>query len=129
MLQVCTFGEGATRHWRSTGKPNNMNGLGMTLTEYTSHLSVWAILGSPLIHSADLRTVAQRHPECLDLMLNEEILMVGYVHSCYHYFAAQTLAVLALLLFLHPPGRRGATDLISPGKPRRRGTPSQTLVR
>ena len=32
---------------------------------------LWAVLGSPLIHSADLRTVGQRHPECLELMLNE----------------------------------------------------------
>lgn len=77
MLQVCTFGEGATRHWNSTGKPDDPNGLGMTMVEYTSHLSVWAVLGSPLIHSADLRTVGQRHPECLALMVNEEIIDVN----------------------------------------------------
>jgi hypothetical protein len=35
---------------------------------------VW---GSPLIHSADLRTVGQRHPECLELMLNPEVLAVN----------------------------------------------------
>lgn len=77
MLQICTFGEGATRHYNSTGRPGNMAGDGMTMTEYTSHLSVWAIMGSPLIQSADLRSIKQRHPECLDLMLNEEIIAVN----------------------------------------------------
>ena len=68
MLQMCTFGEGATRHLPHQG---------MTLTEYESHYSVWCILASPLIHSADLRTVGARHPECLALMLNEEMLAVN----------------------------------------------------
>ena len=40
----CVIGEGATRHWNSTGKPfNYKHGLGMTLAEYTSHLSVWYV--------------------------------------------------------------------------------------
>ena len=77
MLQLCTFGEGATRHWNSTGLPGNTRGNGMTMREYTSHLAVWAVLGSPLIHSADLRTLKARHPECLELMLNPEILAVN----------------------------------------------------
>ena len=77
MLQMCTFGEGATRHWNSTGLPGNTKGTGMTMREYTSHLAVWAVLGSPLIHSADLRTLKERHPECLELMLNPEILAVN----------------------------------------------------
>ena len=47
------------------------------MTEYKAHLSVWAVMASPLIHSADLRTVKQRHPECLQLMLNPEILAVN----------------------------------------------------
>ena len=68
MLQMCTYGEGATRHFA---------GYGMTLTEYESHYSVWAVLASPLIHAADLRTVGQRHPECLELMLNDEIIAVN----------------------------------------------------
>ena len=59
MLQICTYGEGATRHYGSTGKPNNLHGQGMTLREYTSHLALWAVIGSPLILSADLRTVQQ----------------------------------------------------------------------
>lgn len=65
---MCTFGEGATRHFK---------GVGMTLSEYRAHYAVWAILASPLIHSADVRTVAVRHPECLALMLNKEIIAVN----------------------------------------------------
>ena len=77
MLQLCTFGEGATRHWNSTGQPGNNHGIGMTLREYESHLALWAIIQSPLIQSADLRTVGERHPECLKLMLNQEIIQVN----------------------------------------------------
>ena len=68
MLQMCTFGEGATRH-----EPHE----GMTLREYESHYAVWCVLASPLIHSADLRTVGARHPECLALMLNDEMIAVN----------------------------------------------------
>ena len=39
MLQLCTFGKGGTPH----------SAHGMTLPEYRSHYSVWAILASPLI--------------------------------------------------------------------------------
>ena len=67
MLQMCTYGEGATRHYPG----------GMVLSEYASQYAVWAIMGSPLIHSADFRTVGQRHPECLKLMLNRRILAVN----------------------------------------------------
>ena len=77
MVQICTFGEGATRHFNSTGVPGNRGGDGMTLNEYISHYSIWAIWGSPLILSADLRTVGSLHPECLDLMLNSEIIAVN----------------------------------------------------
>jgi hypothetical protein len=40
---------------------------------------VWAVLASPLLLSADLRTVKERHPECLELMLNREIIAVNQV--------------------------------------------------
>ena len=49
----------------------------MTMAEYRAHYSVWAVLASPLILSADLRTINQTHPECLDLMLNREIIAVN----------------------------------------------------
>ena len=32
----------ATRHWNSTGRPNNLHGRGLTLTEYTAHYALWA---------------------------------------------------------------------------------------
>eukprot|EP00656_Telonema_subtile_P031596 TRINITY_DN3456_c0_g1_i1.p1 TRINITY_DN3456_c0_g1~~TRINITY_DN3456_c0_g1_i1.p1 ORF type:complete len:446 (+),score=71.67 TRINITY_DN3456_c0_g1_i1:145-1482(+) len=67
MLQMCTYGEGATRHYPG----------GMSLVEYRSHLAVWAVLASPLIHSADLRTVGARHADCLDIMLNPEVIAVN----------------------------------------------------
>ena len=67
MLQLCTYGKGMTPH--STG--------GMTLAEYRAHYSVWAILASPLIISADVRTLKEQHPECLALMLNAEIVAVN----------------------------------------------------
>lgn len=67
MLQLCTYGGGGTPHTPG----------GMTLTEYRSHYSVWAVLASPLILSADLRSVKQLHPECLALMLNREIIAVN----------------------------------------------------
>ena len=49
---------------------------GMTLAEYRSHYSIWAILASPLILGADLITLKEQHPDCLQLLLNEEILQV-----------------------------------------------------
>jgi hypothetical protein len=65
MLQLCTYGKGRT--------PGN----GMTLTEYRAQYSVFAILASPLIISADIRTIATDHPDCLQLMLNPEIVDVN----------------------------------------------------
>merc|ERR1719231_907051 len=49
----------------------------MTLAEYRSHLSVWAVLASPMILGADLRTITKKHPECLALLLNPEIVAVN----------------------------------------------------
>ena len=66
MLQLCTFGEGRT--------PGNA---GMTMAEYRAHYSVWAVLASPLLLSADVRTIKAKHPECLKLMLNGEIIAVN----------------------------------------------------
>ena len=36
-----------------------------------------SVLASPLIISADLRTIAKDHPDCLALMLNPEIVAVN----------------------------------------------------
>jgi alpha-galactosidase len=73
MVQVCTYGEGATRHYPRAFP----DGGGMTLNEYEAFYGIWAIFSSPLILSADLRTVEQRHPDCLMLMANPEILAVN----------------------------------------------------
>eukprot|EP01043_Picozoa_sp_COSAG02_P005629 COSAG02_NODE_153_length_33128_cov_10.471253_24_plen_530_part_00 len=66
MLQVCNYGKGAMSH-----------GGGMTLAEYRAHYAVWAILASPLILGVDLRTLRRDHPECLELILNSEIVAVN----------------------------------------------------
>ena len=79
MLQLCTYGKGHTPH--SSG--------GMTLAEYRAHYSVWAVLASPLILSADLRTIKEEHPDCLELMLNEEIVAVNQVHVMLTYSIAR----------------------------------------
>ena len=44
---------------------------------HRAHYSVWAVLASPLIISADLRTIKEQHPDCLALMLNPEIVAVN----------------------------------------------------
>jgi hypothetical protein len=74
MLQLCTYGKGGTIH--STN--------GMTLAEYRSQYSIWAVLASPLILSADLRSIKEEHPDCLELMVNGEIVGVNQVCPCTH---------------------------------------------
>ena len=70
---VSMFGKGGTPH--SQG--------GMTLSEYRAHLSIWAVLASPLILGADIRTIRQQHPECLELLLNPEIVSARpQFHAC-----------------------------------------------
>jgi len=66
MLQMCMYGKGATPH-----------GEGMTLSEYRAHYSVWVVLGSPIILSADFRTLAREHPDCMSLLMNEAVLAVN----------------------------------------------------
>lgn len=62
MLQVCNFG--------------HLNG-GMTMTEYRSHFSIWVMFASPLILSCDVRDIATKHPDCLDMIRNKEVLAVN----------------------------------------------------
>ena len=66
------------------GTPHDTGG--MTLAEYRAHYSVWAILASPLIISADLRTIKEQHPDCLALMLNPEIVAVRQVSAVFSFF-------------------------------------------
>lgn len=65
MLHTCNFGGGKTP------------GSGMTLNEYQAQFALWAVLASPLILSADLRTVQKQHPDCLALLKNPEVLAVS----------------------------------------------------
>jgi len=65
MLQICAYGRGITP------------GDGMSLAEYRAHYSVWAILASPLVLGADVRTLQDEHPECLALLQNRAVVAVN----------------------------------------------------
>ena len=62
MLQVCNYG--------------HVNG-GMSITEYRSHFSIWAMFSSPLILSMDVRTVGKEHPDCLAMVKNKDVLAIN----------------------------------------------------
>ena len=65
MLHTCSFGAG------KKGK------VGMKQHEYTAQFATWAVLASPIIISADLRSLQRTQPACLnDLLKNSEILAV-----------------------------------------------------
>jgi hypothetical protein len=71
MLQVCNFGEGGPS---AGGRGDG----GMTLVEYRASLSIWAVLGSPIIISADLPNLKERHPDCLAMLLaSAEVLAIS----------------------------------------------------
>ena len=70
MLQVCNYGKGGTN---AGGRGDG----GMTLEEYRASYSIWAVFASPIIISADLRTLAQEHPACLAMLKNEELLAIS----------------------------------------------------
>lgn len=80
MLVACNFGGG------------QIPGAGMTLNEYRVQYSVWSLLASPLSLSADLRTLREQHPECLELLLNDDIVAVNQ----------DPAALPARLLYQHP---------------------------
>ena len=65
MLVTCNFGRG------------QIPGAGRTLNEYRVQYAVWSILASPLGLSADLRNLKAQHPQCLQLLLNEDIVDVN----------------------------------------------------
>ena len=88
MLQVCNYGKGKTP------------GAGMTLSEYRAHYSAWAILASPLILGVDLRTLATEHPDCLELLLNKQIVAVNQ----------DPLGAPARLVWQHPPMTQNVTS-------------------
>ncbi len=49
----------------------------MTLEEYRTSYSLWAVLASPIIISADLRTLASEHPDCLAMLKNKELIAIS----------------------------------------------------
>jgi len=70
MLQVCNYGKGGTN-------AGGRNDGGMTLEEYRASYSIWAVLASPMIISADLRSLKQEHPACLEMLLNQELIDIS----------------------------------------------------
>ena len=68
--QVCNYGAGGPD---AGGRGDG----GMTLNEYRSSYSIWAVIGSPLIISADLRHLQTDHPECLSMLLNKMLLAIS----------------------------------------------------
>ena len=69
-LEVCNFGEG-----NEFASPNVS--MGMTLEEYRSHYSIWAMFASPMVLSANLATLATRHPDCLAMIKNTRLLSIA----------------------------------------------------
>ena len=67
MLQSCNFGKGRTGGDKG----------GMKQQEYQAQFAVWAVLASPMIISADLRSLAQAHPDCLAMLKSPEVLAVN----------------------------------------------------
>ena len=63
MLHTCSFG-------------NGKKGTGMKQSEYDAQYALYAVLASPIIISADLRTLKATHPVCLALLTNSDILAV-----------------------------------------------------
>eukprot|EP00041_Stephanoeca_diplocostata_P012988 m.221034 g.221034 ORF g.221034 m.221034 type:complete len:207 (+) comp19178_c0_seq10:238-858(+) len=70
MLQVCNYGRGGPN---AGGRGDG----GMTLEEYRSSYSIWAVLASPMILSADLRTLEHDHPACLQMLKNADLIAIS----------------------------------------------------
>lgn len=49
----------------------------MTLEEYRAAYSIWAVFASPIIISADVRTLAREHPDCLAMLKNKELIAIS----------------------------------------------------
>jgi hypothetical protein len=64
MLDTCNFGRGK-------------KGGGMTQAEYAAQFAVYAVLASPIVITADLRSLDQTQPDCLKLLKNRDLLAVS----------------------------------------------------
>ena len=69
-LEICNFGE----QLNAFGGPNPV---GMTLEEYRSHYSIWAMFASPMVLGVDLRGLEKRHPKCLAMIKNVALLAIA----------------------------------------------------
>ena len=68
---------------------------GMTVTEYTTHFSLWCIAKAPLLIGCDVRTVQD---EYLDILLNADAIAVnqdslGAVKNAYNMYCWCILCV------------------------------------
>lgn len=52
---------------------------GMNDTQYKSHMSIWCVMGSPLMMGADIRTLT---PEAFNIMTNEELIAIDQDPAC-----------------------------------------------
>ncbi len=60
-------------HWNDPDMLEVGNG-GMSLTEYRTHFSLWALLAAPLLAGHDVRDMT---PEIRDILLNHEVIAVN----------------------------------------------------
>eukprot|EP01084_Bolivina_argentea_P019076 35491_1 len=69
MLQCCNFG-----HSKNSGSNS-----GMSLEEYRSEFSIWAVLSSPLIQSMDYRNILNQKygKQCLDMIMNKNVIDIN----------------------------------------------------
>jgi alpha-galactosidase len=67
MLIVGNYGQGKATSWKGKFK-------GMTDTEYQSHMSLWAMMNSPLLSSCDLRSMNEVTKK---ILLNPELLAIN----------------------------------------------------
>ena len=65
------------RAWRGDRYHFVLYTLGWRGGRYRAQYSIWATLAAPLVLSADLRTLAARHPACLSMLKNPELLAIA----------------------------------------------------
>ena len=81
MLQMTNLSYSAPGSWNDADIRRGRDAAFPALSECRAHYAVWCVLGSPLVHSADMRTVRDRHPECFAIMPNPEMLAVNQVEG------------------------------------------------
>jgi alpha-galactosidase len=72
-LQAELYPYAGPGHWNDPDMMEVGNG-GMTIPEYRSHFSFWALLAAPLIAGNDVRSMA---PEIKEILTNPEVIAVN----------------------------------------------------